>query len=172
MKDKRILYGIIAFVVFFAIALGSAYLLKQRSNDTQDTPSDTTNTNGADNGTNTNPESPEADSIKSEKGVTIMLQTPARGAQVASPLKVAGSVPGNWAQEGQFSVRLLDGDSNVITQAQASINGDSQTENLVPFTANLTFETPSTGTGLLILEKANPSGLEAGSDSVTVLVMF
>ena len=46
------------------------------------------------------------------------------------------------------------------------------TENLVPFTADLTFNPGDKEKGFLVLEKDNPSDLPANADSIKVPVLF
>lgn len=170
-NNNKVLYGIIAVIFLFFFLVIGAYLYQQKRDKTannQDTTSsntDSTTPGGAEVSTT---------SFKSEKGTSITLTSPTRGGTVSSPLSVAGTVPGSWSQEGQFTLRLLDQDSNVLVEGPATVNGDWMTENQVPFTATLTFENaPAVGsTGILILEKANPSGMEENADSVSVPIVF
>ncbi len=111
----------------------------------------------------------ETTTYTSGKGVKILVTAPLQSSKVVSPLTVSGSVPGSWSQEGQFIVRMLDGDGNKIGERAASLDGNWMTESLVPFTASLMFTVPSTGQGSLVLVKANPSGLPENDDSVVVL---
>jgi len=54
----------------------------------------------------------------------------------------------------------------------ATAQDDWMTEDFVEFESNLSFDEPGTETGTLILEKANPSGLEEHSDELLIPVRF
>ena len=108
----------------------------------------------------------------SSKGVSALIFTPTRNAKLSSPVAVIGEVPGNWSFEAQFPVQLKDGQGNLITKASAHILGDWMTEQLVSFSVQLTYTGVASGSGTLILQKDNPSGLEKNSDSITIPVQF
>lgn len=91
---------------------------------------------------------------------------------VTSPLTVAGEARGNWYFEATFPVKLYDANSNLLAEGYAEAMSDWMTTDYVSFTANLTFVTPSTSTGTLVLEKDNPSGLPENADSVSIPVSF
>jgi len=107
-------------------------------------------------------------SYTSKKGVSVKVYNPIGNSQLASPVIVMGEVPGNWSFEASFPVKLLDAKGNVIAQAPAQLLGDWMTDKPVPFTLKLTFANTSSGDGTLLLQKDNPSGLEANDDSVSI----
>lgn len=112
---------------------------------------------------------------KSLKGVTIKLFRPLKGDTVSTPLVVMGEVPGNWSFEASFPVKLLDSNGKVIADEPAQLQADWMTDNMVPFTTKLTYNTDEVtkGTsGKLVLEKDNPSGLEKNDDSLTIDIKF
>jgi hypothetical protein len=168
-NSNKVLYGIIGVVLLFFVLIAGAYLYQQNKDKTTNNQNDTSTSD-----TTSDDSQVSVTSFESEKGVAVTLTSPTRGGTVASPLSVAGMVPGSWSQEGQFTLRLLDADSNVLTEGAAKLDGDWMTENQVPFTATLTFENaPAVGSsGILILEKANPSGMEENADSVSVPILF
>jgi hypothetical protein len=108
------------------------------------------------------------------KGTPITLENWSANPDVSSPLKIQGSVPGNWSFEASFPVQLTDSDGTVLAQAVAQLEGDWMTEEMVPFKVTLAYERPE-GTnrqGFLVLNKDNPSGLPENDDSVTIPVTF
>ena len=121
--------------------------------------------------TNTNPACANY-TYKSPKGVSVLVFTPAKGAAVASPVAVVGEVPGNWSFEAEFSVQLKNSKGDIVAQAPAHLLGDWQTTNLVPFSVQLTFAGSQSGSGTLVLQKDNPSGLPQNEDSVSIPVRF
>ena len=49
---------------------------------------------------------------------------------------------------------------------------DWMTEDFVGFYAELVFSTPTTSTGVLVLERDNPSGLPEYDDSISIPIKF
>lgn len=107
-----------------------------------------------------------------EKTDLIIIDSPRPNALVTSPLEVTGQARGTWYFEASFPVKLLDGEGNQLVIIPAQAQSDWMTEDFVPFKATLEFETPTTATGTLILEKDNPSGLPEHDDSLIVPVRF
>lgn len=108
----------------------------------------------------------------SQKGVDIEVYVPRKNASVTSPVTVIGQVPGSWAFEADFPLELQDGNGNTVTETPAQVHGEWRTEELVPFTAELTYtNAPATDTGVLVLHKANP-GPPENDDKLTIPVTF
>lgn len=99
------------------------------------------------------PPRPEYETLSAE----VRLRTPHSNDVVTSPLTVEGDAAG-WYFEGEFPVRLLDGNGAQLTWGSARAQGDWMTTAPVPFMATLTFARPATATGTLVLEKSNPRG--------------
>jgi hypothetical protein len=102
----------------------------------------------------------------------IQVSAPESGARIESPLTVRGEARGNWYFEATFPLRLLDSEGNVLAMGYAEARGEWMTTEFVPFTGTLTFVAPRNGEGLLILERANPSGLPQNADEVRIPVEF
>jgi hypothetical protein len=102
----------------------------------------------------------------------IVLSSPLPNDTVTSPLVVSGEARGTWYFEASFPVRLLDGNGNEIAVEPAQAQGDWMTEDFVPYSVVLEFETPSTPNGTLILQKDNPSGLPEHDQSLSIPVLF
>ncbi|MCP5093575.1 MAG: hypothetical protein GY949_21955 [Gammaproteobacteria bacterium] len=102
----------------------------------------------------------------------IVLDLPARGEAVASPLKVRGRARGTWFFEGDFPLVLLDGRGNLVAQGLATAKGEWMTTEFVPFSAMLRFQSPEHGPGRLILKKDNPSDRCELDDALIVPVIF
>lgn len=102
----------------------------------------------------------------------VYIETPFSGMKVSSPLVVSGRARGNWYFEASFPVKLLDGNGNALVVTPAQAQGDWMTTNYVPFSVTLTFPTPATATGTLILQKDNPSGEPQYDDFVSIPVTF
>lgn len=89
----------------------------------------------------------------------ITITTPKSGDTIMSPLTISGQARGNWYFEASFPVRIYDASGNELAVAIAQAQGDWMTTEFVPFTATLTFVKPNAGTGYIVFEKDNPSGL-------------
>ena len=113
----------------------------------------------------------QKDPIK-EKENLIRLDSPKPNEIVKSPLLIDGEARGTWYFEASFPVKLYDANNNLLAQAPAQALSDWMTTDFVSFSVTLTFPTPSTQTGTLVLEKDNPSGLPQNDDSVSIPVSF
>ena len=103
----------------------------------------------------------------------VRVSYPAIGEAVASPLVVSGVViGGGWFFEGVFPVRVLDANGAVIGQAQARAEGDWTSSGTVPFSATVPFSLQKSGSGMLLLEKDNPSGIPQNASDLRVPITF
>lgn len=107
-----------------------------------------------------------------EKANLIKLVTPRPNDIVKSPLIIEGQARGTWYFEASFPVTLTDADGKILARAPAQAEGEWMTENFVPFKIGLKFDTPTTDTGFLILEKDNPSGEPKFDDQLKIPVRF
>ncbi len=103
---------------------------------------------------------------------TISVATPSMGDTITSPLIVSGKAWGSWFFEGVFPVRLVDGNGLEISRNQAHAQEEWTVADFVSFEATLKFQTPTTETGTLILEKDNPSGLPQNAEVVEISITF
>lgn len=101
----------------------------------------------------------------------IRIDNPRPGQSIASPLAISGEARGNWFFEASFPVKLLNAAGDVMVTGTAQAQGEWMTEEFVPFTATLEF-TASAGTGTLVLERDNPSGLSENDAALNVPVVF
>jgi hypothetical protein len=102
----------------------------------------------------------------------VRVSSPRPNAVVSSPLAVRGEARGTWYFEADFPIRLLEGDGRELAVTPAPAEGEWMTEGFVPFDARLSFEAPATQAGLLVLERANPSGLAEHAALVALPVRF
>ena len=106
-----------------------------------------------------------------EKDNLIRISEPRPNATVKSPLTVRGMARGNWFFKASFPIKLLDTTGTEVAHTIAQAKSDWMTVEFVPFEAVLTF-TVSAGSGILVLEKDNPSGLPEHDDELRVPVRF
>lgn len=108
----------------------------------------------------------------SPRGVTALIFAPTKNAKVSSPVAVIGEIPGSWSFEAQFPAQLKDGNGKTIAQAAAHVLGNWMTDQLVPFSVQLTYQTTESGSGTLVLQRDNPSGLGTNIDSISIPISF
>lgn len=102
----------------------------------------------------------------------IKVTKPLPNQVIESPLIIEGEARGTWFFEASFPVKLLDANRNVIASHFAQAQADWMTEDFVVFKAQIEFEKPSTDTGVLVLEKDNPSGLPENDAKIEIPVRF
>lgn len=110
--------------------------------------------------------------IEANNSEMIKVSSPSANQLVKSPLVVEGTARGNWYFEASFPVRLYDSNGKELAVTPAQAQGEWMTTEFVPFKATLNFSNPTTATGVLILEKDNPSGLAEFDDKISVPVKF
>ena len=104
----------------------------------------------------------------------IILDYPKAGQKITSPIQISGSARGSWFFEGDFPVVLTNWDGLIIAETFATAQGEWMTEDFVPFTATIEFESNDSisSRGSLILMKDNPSGLPENDDVLEVNILF
>ena len=137
----------------------SAAAIETKETDTTSNETETTS-----NETETTSKEPAEDRIKVTKPLPNQV--------IENPLIIEGEARGTWFFEASFPVKLLDANGNVIASHFAQAQSDWMTENFVAFKAQIEFEKPSTDTGVLVLEKDNPSGLPENDAKIEIPVRF
>lgn len=107
-----------------------------------------------------------------EKDDFIRVSAPRPNTAVKNPLNIEGMARGSWFFEASFPVKLLDASGVEIGRGHAQAKKNWMTAEFVPFEATLTFVTPASGSGTLLLEKDNPSGLPEHADELRMPVTF
>lgn len=108
----------------------------------------------------------------------IIVESPLAGGEILSPLKFSGQARGSWFFEGDFPVVLTNWDGLIIAQGIATAQGEWMTEEFVPFTGELIFNSPVidgadyTKRGSLIFQKDNPSGLPENDKALEFGIFF
>lgn len=109
----------------------------------------------------------------STKESDIKVTSLSSGDSIVSPLHIEGVARGTWFFEATFPITLVDSTGKIIAQTIAHADGDWMTTDLVPFSADVTFEKPAySGKGTLIFKKDNPSGLPEHDASFEVEILF
>ncbi len=99
------------------------------------------------------------------QNLNVTVMSPNLSEPLPSPVEIHGSVSGVFFSEGVFPVILQDSKGNEIARTLAHADGEWMTEDVVPFTADLTFTAPADKAAKLIFQKDNPSGLPQNDHS-------
>ncbi len=102
----------------------------------------------------------------------IVVDFPQPNSPITSPLTIEGRARGTWYFEAVFPIALLDANGNEIARTQGQAQSDWMTSDFVPFKAALEFQNSGTGTGTLVLQNDNPSGLPEKSKKIEIPVSF
>ena len=102
----------------------------------------------------------------------LVIYQPSKNAKISSPLEIRGKARGSWYFEGQFPFELVTQDNKIIVQGTAKADADWMTEEFVPFSAEVKFETGDSEEGSLIFRRSNPSGLPENDKFYRLPVYF
>ncbi len=105
----------------------------------------------------------------------IYLETPLPNQTISSPFTILGQARGQWFFEASFPIKIYDDEGRLLGTAVAqsiAADGNWMTENFVPFKAELEFNSSTSTSGFLVLEKDNPSGLPENYAELRVPVKF
>ncbi len=103
---------------------------------------------------------------------SVHVTAPLPESVVKSPLTVTGEARGMWYFEASFPVTVRDENDQVLGTGVAQAQGEWMTTEFVPFQTTVSFSTPSTPTGFLMLHKDNPSGLPENDAEVRIPIRF
>jgi hypothetical protein len=102
----------------------------------------------------------------------IRIDTPRPISKVTNPLSIKGEARGSWFFEASFTANILDQNGVILGTGIMTAEGEWMTEEFVPFSGELVFDTPTGERGELVLQKNNPSGLPEHDESLIVPVRF
>lgn len=102
----------------------------------------------------------------------IRVDSPVSNSVIQSPVSISGQARGNWFFEASFPVQVVDGNGTVIGNGIAQADGEWMTTEYVPFMVSVTFSTPTTDSGEIVLEKQNASGLPENADEFRIPIRF
>ncbi len=102
----------------------------------------------------------------------IRLDEPVSGQKIKSPLTLKGQARGYWYFEASFPAKVLDDNGVELGVIPVQASGEWMTEDFVSFSAVLKFKKPLTQSGVLVLQKDNPSGLPENDAELRVPVRF
>ncbi|HMO78833.1 MAG TPA: Gmad2 immunoglobulin-like domain-containing protein [Candidatus Paceibacterota bacterium] len=112
-----------------------------------------------------------------QKKDLIVLDSPKANEIIKSPVTITGKARGYWFFEASFPIVIVDWNGLIIGEGFATAQDDWMTEDFVPFSATVTFDTTKISgqyskNGSLILQKDNPSGLPEFDDALEIPIVF
>jgi hypothetical protein len=107
-----------------------------------------------------------------EKADLIKSTTPRPGDTIMNPLVIEGEARGYWFFEATAPVELYNNSGVQIASGYIEAQGEWMTEDFVPYTGTLDFPPAASGSGYLLIKKANASGLPEHDDSLSIPVVF
>ncbi len=90
----------------------------------------------------------------------ITVETPAEGDEVSTPLTATGEARGTWFFEGDFPMRLLTEEGDILESHFATAQDEWMTEDFVPFEGEMAFTVEEETSAVLRLERDNPADKE------------
>lgn len=96
------------------------------------------------------------------------LSMPEWGAEVTSPVNIAGTAPGPWYFEASFPIELITKDGELLGTGIAQATEEWMTVAPVKFTTSIPFVVSKRTEAFLVLKKDNPSGLPENDASFKV----
>ncbi len=102
----------------------------------------------------------------------IRTENPRPNQAISSPFEIKGEAVGNWFFEASFPAILLDANGQQLAMMPITAQSNWMTTEFVPFKETMTFPTPTTPNGTLILRKENPSGLSEHDNELRIPIKF
>ena len=146
----------LAVVIVLAVALGVFMSTRQGSDSTKESMD----------------KLPVSESLFPQKSDLIRVTSLKDNQKITSPITITGEARGTWYFEASFPVRIEDANGKVLAQGPAQAQGEWMTDNFVPFSITLNFLKPESGSGFIVFEKDNPSGLPENANELRVPIQF
>ncbi len=112
----------------------------------------------------------ETTTVNKENSDSIKLSNVFANQVIDSPLHIEGEARGAWFFEASFPVKVVDENLNELGRGVAKADGNWMTNDFVKFTADITYKKSTSTQATIILEKDNPSGLEANYERFIIPV--
>lgn len=110
--------------------------------------------------------------LPEDKSDLIRVDYPKANNAIASPLEIKGEARGTWFFEADFPIKLYDSKNNLLATGIAQAQGEWMTAEFVPFEAEISFDNPQEGEGVLVLIKDNPSDMPEHDDELRIPIIF
>ena len=102
----------------------------------------------------------------------VIIEQPGEDEVVTAPFAISGKARGYWFSEGQITVKVTDMDGETLFTGDFE-SSEWMTEDFVPFEVLVTsLDTEGLSSGMIVVEKANPSGLPENDDSFKQSISF
>ena len=122
--------------------------------------------------TNICEEKPQVLYSQSEKGIRLYIDDTKKNDTVQLGSTLTGSITGSWFFEGDFPVRVLNEEMEILDTVLAKTSQDWMTEDDISFEVVLDIDIEESSNVILRFEKSNPSGLIENDDYIDFAIML
>lgn len=102
----------------------------------------------------------------------VLVTQPKKLSTVSTNVEVAGEAKGFWFFEATFPIAIIDAKGNTLAQSYATAESNWMTEEYVPFTGTIEIRNTYKGTGSLLIQNANASGLPENSKFIEIPIFI
>lgn len=159
MESKKILTYSVLFIGILSIGAGC-----RNTTDIQNQPTNTDNSNQEVVDTTTQEEVPQQNNT-SPTVTPGSISSPMASTTVNSPVVVVGTIPGNWATEGQLYL-TIENSSQTILGSTTTLVTNWMTTSTVNFSATIPYVSAQSESAHIVIHKGNPSGLPQYDQSI------
>lgn len=102
----------------------------------------------------------------------IIVDRPQAGEIIENPVTISGRARGSWFFEGSFPIKIVDVSGELLGEGIAEAQSSWMTNDFVVFRAAISFKSPATSSGFIILHNDNPSGLPDKDKELKIPIVF
>ena len=102
----------------------------------------------------------------------IIVDRPQAGEIIDSPATISGRARGSWFFEGSFPIKIIDVNGELLGAGVAEAQSNWMTNDFVDFRAVISFKSPATSSGFVVLHNDNPSGLPDKDKELKIPIVF
>lgn len=110
--------------------------------------------------------------IDLDKDSPVIITSPELEGQITSPVIIEGQAPGNWFFEANLPISLKTITGETLAETGYATSEDWMTEQMIDFSAELSFETSEDNFGYVVIQTDNPSGIPRNMTSFYWPVVF
>lgn len=102
----------------------------------------------------------------------IVVDKPRAGDVIESPVTIVGQARGQWFFEGSFPIKIIDASGEQLGEGAAEAQSNWMTNDFVDFRAVISFKSPATSSGFVVVHNDNPSGLPEKAKELRIPIVF
>ncbi len=102
----------------------------------------------------------------------IEVEKPLPNQKIESPITISGKARGMWFFEGVMNAKVFDSTNKHLADVILTARDEWMTEDFVPFSGTAEFVRPENPKGRVVIQNANPSGMEENQKELIIPVTF